>query len=787
MIGQRFGHYRILEKIGAGGMGEVYRAHDEQLDRDVALKVLPTSTLADETARARLLREARAAAALNHPYICTIHEVGEAEGQAYIAMEYLVGQPLSQVIPRGGLTVELVLRYGGQIADALEHAHERGIVHRDLKSANVLISPGGRAKVLDFGLAKRVSSKELTEATTQSQASLTQMGAFAGTLPYMSPEQLRGQSASAASDVWALGVVLYEMAAGQRPFQGQTGFELSSAILNQPPSPLPGQVPTELKAVIERCLEKEPARRYQRAGEVRAALEAIQTGAVAPWVAWRYRLARRPRLVLAATVVVVLAVLAALDVGGLRTRLLGEAAPQIQSLAVLPLENLSGDPGQEYFADGMTEALITDLARLGGLKRVIARGSVMRYKGTNKSLPEIARELKVDALITGAVLRGGDRLRITAQLINPTTGAQLWADRYDRDLRNVIYLQNEIVAAITREIRLQLTPQEQARLATARTVEPEAYEAYLKGRFHWLKLTPKALDTALEYFQLAANKDPNYALAYVGISGAWAARAHMGWMPHREAIPHWKAAAEKAVELDETLSEAHEMLATVKFYAEWDWAAGQREFQRAIELNPRCTDWRVMYYCSLWALNRLEEAMAEIRRCLESDPLNPLDRTNLGWTLVLLGRYDDAIAQFQEVLRIEPGLPGAHQNLWIGFHKEQMFEQALTEAKNYFAALSDGEVVEAIERGYAQGGYPGAMREAAETLAARSKRTYVQPTVIASAYALAGEKDRALDWLEKAYLERDSQLVYLRVVPELDPLRNDPRFQDLLRRMNLPQ
>ncbi len=455
MIGKPLAHYRILEKIGAGGMGEVYRAHDEQLDRDVALKVLPPTSFADATARARLLREARAAASLNHPHICTIHEVGEANGQAYIAMEFVRGQPLSAQLASGPLAVEEVVRTGLQLADALAHAHERGIVHRDLKSANVMITLGGRAKVLDFGLAKRLSQEELTEATTRSQASLTQPGAVMGTLAYMAPEQLRGQPADARSDVWALGVVLYEMAAGQCPFRGQTGFELSSAILNQPPPPLPGKVPVELKAVIERCLEKEPARRYQRGGEVRAALEAVQLGVVPVWVAWRYRLGRRPLLALAASVALLAAVLAVLDVGNLRTRLVG-GAPRIGSLAVLPLENLSGDAEQDYLAAGMHEALITDLAKLSGLERVIAR------------------ELKVDALITGAVLRAGDRVRITAQLIDPAKEQQLWAERYERELRDVLTLQNEIVAAITRGIRLQLTPQEQARLASARPVNPEA-------------------------------------------------------------------------------------------------------------------------------------------------------------------------------------------------------------------------------------------------------------------------------------------------------------------------
>jgi len=351
MIHRTLGHYQILEKIGAGGMGEVYRARDEALDRDVAIKVLPTERFRDASAQARLLREARTASQLNHPNICTIHEVGEAEGQAYIAMELVEGKPLSARLATGALPAEEVLRYGLQLAEALSHAHDRSVVHRDFKSANVILTPEGRAKVLDSGLAKRISGEELDEVT-RSEASLTLPGALVGTLAYMAPEQLRGEPADARSDIWALGVVLHEMASGERPFKGQTGFELSSAILSQRPAALPGKIQVELRAVIERCLEKEPARRYQRAGEVRAALEAIQTGAVVPWEAWRYRLARRRWLAAAGAAIVLLGVAGALNFERLRTRFFG-GAPQIQSLAVLPLENLSGDSAQDFLASGI--------------------------------------------------------------------------------------------------------------------------------------------------------------------------------------------------------------------------------------------------------------------------------------------------------------------------------------------------------------------------------------------------------------------------------------------------
>ncbi|MGH8730784.1 MAG: protein kinase domain-containing protein [Burkholderiales bacterium] len=583
MIGQTLGHYRVLEQIGAGGMGVVYRAHDERLDRDVALKVLPADSFQDESARARLLREARTASRLNHPHICTIHEVGEADGQAYIAMELVEGQPLSGKLLSGPLPAAEVLRLGLQLAEALAHAHERNIVHRDLKSANVVITPEGRAKVLDFGLAKRMREDAAGDGATQSQLSLTQPGSVVGTLAYMAPEQLRGQPADARSDVWALGTVLYEMATGARPFQGQTGFELSSAIMNRPPAPLSGKVPIELKAVIERCLEKEPERRYQRGGELRAALEAVQTGAVSPWEGWRYRLARRRWLALAATGLLGLLVAAWVgwNVGGLRGRLVGvPPTPRIESLAVLPLENLSGKAEQDYLAEGVHEALITDLANLSGLRRVIGRSSVLRYRKSEKPLAQIARELGVQGLITGSVLRSGDRVQVTAHLMNASTEEQIWGDRYERELRDVLALQNDIVTAITRGIKLKLASGEQQRLASARAVNPEAYEAYLKGRFHVAKFTPEGFERGLAYLHQAVEKDPTNPLVYSQLALTYSMIGH-------ETIPNAfsqaKAAARKALELDKNSAEAYEVLAEIKLYGDWDdWRGAEQNFRQSL-------------------------------------------------------------------------------------------------------------------------------------------------------------------------------------------------------------
>lgn len=755
MTGTTLGHYRVQEKIGAGGMGEVYRARDEKLERDVAIKILPTSSFQDAAARSRLLQEARAAAVLNHPHICTIYEIGEVEGHSYIAMELVEGEPLDSRLTAGPLPATEVVRYGLQLADALAHAHERGVIHRDLKCGNVMITPDGRVKMLDFGLAKRIRGEELSGDTTGVQ--LTNPGALVGTLAYVAPEQLRGFPADVRSDIWALGVVLYEMSAGQRPFQGNTSFELSSAILNQPHLPLPRQVPEELKAAIRRCLTKEPARRYQRAGELRAALETLQSGLGRPRQPEHRE--RRPR------------------------------RKVIRAIAVLPLENLSRDPEQEYFAEGMTEQLITDLSKIGALK-VISRTSSMRYKGTNKSLPEIAEELKVDAVVEGSVLRAGDRVRISAQLIRAATDTHLWAESYERDAQDVLVLQSEVARAIARQIEVVVTPEEAGRLAGARRVNPEAHEAYLKGCFHWYRLTPQDLERSMQFFQLALQKDPDYALAHVGMARFWGGCAAVGAQPPRDVWPKAKVEAAKAIELDESLAEAHDILAWVLTWFEYDWSAAEKKFQRGLELNPNYAHGHLFYGLFLNSMRRWEEAKSQTERALELDPQNFFFWWILGFELLCRRQYDEAITQIRKSLAMEPNFLTAHWGLWSAFQAKQMYEEALPEAKGFLSLFAQGvpEATEALASGYAEAGYPEAMRRAAEKLAERSGGgMYIDPYVIAGLFTSAGEKDRALEWLEKAYQDRAIQMVYLNVHPAWDKVRAHPRFQNLLRKMNFPQ
>jgi eukaryotic-like serine/threonine-protein kinase len=781
--GARLGPYEIQSALGAGGMGEVYRAHDTRLERDVALKVLPAAALADETARARLVREARLASKLNHPHICTIYDVGESEGRTYVAMELVEGQSLSDRVIRGALPIGEVVAYGQQMAGALAHAHAKGVVHRDFKSANVVVTPEGEVKALDFGLAKRLASDELADGTTRSRQSLTEAGVVAGTLAYMAPEQLRGRPADARSDIWALGVVLYELAAGRRPFQGKTGFELSSAILSQPIPAVPASVPAPLAAVIDRCLAKEPGERYQRADDVRAALEALQTGTATPWMRWRHLIRRRAWPAWVGAALVVVSLLVGFDVGGVRRRLTGtHGVPRIESLAVLPLENLSGDAGQDYFAVGMTEALITDLARLGALKRVTARGSVMRYRGTTQSFAEIARDLKVDALITGSVLRSGGLVSLTVQLIDPKTEAQLWTNRYQRELKDVIRLQNDIVAAIVGELKVQLTPADQVRLASARPVNPDAYDALLKARVEANRESRQNLERAMEYCRLALQKDPGFALGHICVATVWVYRGHLGYIQPREAVPEVRAAIARALAIDERLAEAYKIQGSSQFYLEWNWEAARRSWRRAIELNPNDADVRVVMAAFSAAMGNLDGTSTAFEVALESDPHNPQLRDWYGHQLLRLRRYDEAIVQFRRVLGAEPNFTSSLGGLWSAYHFKQMYGEAAQYAARLLAVGAYPELGAAFERENASLGYAGALRNAAARREERSGTSFD----IARMYAFAGDKDLALRWLEKAYQDGDSTMVYLKVDPSFDVLRDDPRFQTLLRKMNFP-
>jgi serine/threonine-protein kinase len=789
--GASFGVYDIVARVGAGGMGEVWRARDPRLEREVALKVLPAATMADDTARARLLREARMASRLNHPNVCTIYEVGESENRAYIAMELVSGETLRERLSSSRMGVEEVVRLGRQMAEALAHAHDNGVVHRDFKSTNVIVTPQGRAKVLDFGLAKPLVETD-PEGTTLSGTSLTAPGALVGTLAYMSPEQLRGRPADARSDVWALGVVLYEMAAGVRPFVGLTGYELSEAILSRSPRPLPAGVPPGLTAVIERCLAKEPGQRYQGAGEVGSALET--------------RAGRRPALVsrrrwaLLASLAAAVAIAAVLDVGGVR-RLLsggGGSQPPAIRMAVLPFANLTGDPEQEYLSDGLTQELIAQLGRLhpGGLS-VIARSSVMRYKKGDTPVDQIGRELGVAYVLEGSARREANLVRITAELVHVGDQTQLWADTYEREISGLLALQSEVARRVAEALALKLLPAEQARLTSARTVDPEVYEAYLKGSYHWQKLTPQDLDAAQRYVDLALAKDPSYAPAYSGIAWVWAARQQRGIAPPHEAGPKAKAAALQAIALDDSSAGAHEALAMVRTWTDWDWAGAEAEWRRALELDPNTANSHAYFAHFLGTVGRIDEAIRHGEHALALDPFNALFHGLYAQVLCGARRYDDAMAAARNAMAIQSDLlagtaAGALECALVskGMRDEHMALQRERIAR-------DPERLAAFERGLAEAGYEGAMRRVADVLAARHEKSgggadrgvpmalSQPPYVIAVWYLWAGDYDRTIAWLERAFEVRDPNLPYVGLQPYFDPLRSDPRFQDLLRRLGL--
>ncbi len=783
MIGQTLSHYRIVEKVGAGGMGEVYKAHDERLDRDVAIKVLPSGTLADEHARKRIRKEAQALSKLNHPNIATVHDFDTQEGVDFIVMELVKGASLAEKVKTGPLPEKEISELGAQIADALEEAHESGIVHRDLKPGNVAVTPKGRVKVLDFGLAKMLRPVS-DEATTEA---LTQEHAVAGTLPYMSPEELRGEKADHRSDLFSFGVVLYEMATGRRPFEHKLSTALADAIIHKPPEPpstrnrkvLPG-----LESIIIKALDKEPEHRYQSAREMRVDLERL-SAPVSGLFTKQKRVRAARWLWAAACVAAVVAFVFLLNVGGLRDRLVGEPGPRIDSIAVLPLENLSGDPEQEYFSDGMTEELIAELAKIAAL-RVISRQSVMQFKDTDTPLPEIAQALNVDALVEGSVRRSGDRVRITTQLVQANPERHLWAESYERDLRDILALQSEVAQAIAREIRITVTPEEEARLARARPVNPEAHDAYLKGSVHWDKLTREDLDTAESYFELALEKDPTYAPAYAGLATVWAARQQMGLTAPHEAGPKAKALALQAIALDDSSAIAHHALAAVRTWTDWDWAGAEPEWRRALELDPNRANTHAYFAHFLAIMGRVDEAIPHSERALELDPFNALFRGMYTRVLYNARRYDDAIAAARTALAMQPGLPVGPGSLQDVLISKGMRDELLAFQRNWFAG--DPELVGAFEQGLAEAGYEGAQRRIAGLLAARYEKSgRGRMPSIARHYFYAGDYDRAIEWLEKAYEVHDPGLPYVGFSPIYDPLRSDPRFQDLLRRMNFPE
>ena len=790
--GSRLGPYEVIAPLGAGGMGEVYRARDTRLGREVAVKVLPAAFSADADRLRRFEREALAASSLNHPNILTVHDIGVHEGAPYVVSELLEGETLREAIEGSGLSPRRAAEYAIQMAQGLAAAHEKGIVHRDLKPENVFVTRDGRVKILDFGLARRTSpaTEPGGETKAPTVTSATEPGVVMGTAGYMSPEQVKGRPADPRSDIFSFGAVLYEMLAGRRAFRGESAAETMSAILKEEPAAISiarPDVHPAFERIVRRCLEKAPDQRFQSARDLAFALSETATAPTAAPPSRQLSPSKRKLAFAVAGAILAIglgAAILAVRAGGTSARALARAGHPIASLAVLPLQNLSKDPEQEYFSDGMTDELITKLARIGAL-RVISRTSVMSYKGTKKPLTAVARELGVDAVIEGSVLRSGDKVRITAQLIHGATDRHLWAESYQRDLRDVLSMQSEVARAIAGEIAAKLTPQEEKRLAAARPVTPEAHELYLKGRYELNKQTEASLRKAIDDFRKAIEKDPGFAPAYAGLADSYSFLRSTYAAP-KDVMPQAREAARRALELDDTLAEAHVSMGLTLFFYDFDWAGAEKELRRAIELNPNLADAHDAYATFLAGMNRSAEAVAEIERARRLDPLSLLILSDAAWVYYCMRQYDRAIEESRKAIELDPNFWPGHAFLGLAYEKTGRFAEAVEELEKARRLDDSPTIYELLGGAYAAWGKKEEARKVLAELTERSSRRYVCPYEVATIFAGLGEKDAAFEWLDKAVDARADCIPWLKPDPKVDPLRSDPRYAALLRRIGLP-
>jgi serine/threonine protein kinase/tetratricopeptide (TPR) repeat protein len=771
------GKYRIVEEIGQGGMGIVYKAEDIKLKRFVALKFLPPHLMDSPELKERFLVEAQAAAALSHPNICVIHEVGESEEHPYIAMEYVEGETLRDKIRKGPLKSEEALGIVGQVASGLAEAHHKGIIHRDIKSANIMVTDNSQAKVMDFGLAKFSGGSSLTKSQTT-----------LGTVAYMSPEQAWGGDLDHRTDIWSLGIVLYEMITAKMPFRGDHDQAVIYSILHDEPESLKKARPDTapgLDEIVGQALAKKPADRYQTMEEFREDVEAVAEG-LKPLKA-RPRRVKRILGIRAAYVysapVILLALLLGLNVGGFRNRLLNRAAPAPAiRLAVLPFENRSGDPQQEYFSDGMTQEMIAQLGRLHPESlSVIARSSVLRYEKTNTPVVQVGRELNVGYVLEGSVQREGTRVRITAELIKVRDQTQLWADSYEHDLSGFQAVQSEVAQSIAKALALKLLPAEQTRLASVKAVNPAVYDAYLKGMFYVSQNNPESFEKGMRFLHQAVEIDPAEPLAYAGLAQGYITLGH-GGSEEADVYPRARAAAEQALKLDPDMAEAVGALAEVALYYDWDWAKAEELFMRALKLNPSLAMTHYDYAWFLCLFDRLDEAIAEHKLARDFDPLRALNTGFLGDLYNYAGRYDEAIVEAKKALELEPDFWPSYYILRRAYSEKRMHKEAMDAARR-LAELDPTAGKTQMIMAYVAAG----QRDQALAIAPGLDKNYPIATLVGMAYLALGDKDTALQILETAYKVHQPTLPWLRVRGfGWDAMFGDPRFQDLVRRMKLP-